>query len=612
MEAKLKGILMADICQFSRLVQAQEDRTLDELVELRNDIVMPRVIAHGGAVANCAGDGVLAIFETAKGAVDCAEEIISQTIARSPQFRWRIGIHLADVIYEDETVHGHGVNITSRIEAYAEPNGIVVTGTVVEALGERPDRTFRKLGYKRLKNISPPILLYALGARKGFSQTLQGSRFALGFVAILMVVGVFALLGQRTGSAPEPAMTALSAVEQVSMPSVAILPFQSLSSPKRDPGFETAIASEIITDLTRFTGIKVFALSTVERFKDRSLEDIYTNIGAQYVVSGTIQSNDDGLRIGVELAEAATSRVLWAERFEAPIEQAFEVQLDIAKSVVSVVGPVGKGAGLLGPREWERAANTKPTDMGAFDYFLIGRAAENRSDLPAAQAAYSQALALDPNFGRASARLAWTHAYPYWTGQNGLYSLSVAQSASSDAIASTPYDNEVRRIHGAILLLSGQHEAGIAALTEAVELNPGDADTLMWFGWGLTYVERPHEALNHMTAAKALNPFPPAWYDWDLAWAHFTADQSEETVRILAPKTRNTPNDYFLLAAAQARLGLIEEMEATSTEFRRHFPEMGWGAMADAQPFLNPEDREKLVDALSLTSIPKSHVRDSK
>lgn len=598
---------MADICQFSRLVQAQEIQTIDELTKLRDDIVIPRVAAHNGAIANRAGDGVLAIFETVKGAVDCAEEIIEETIARYPDFRWRIGIHLADVVYEDETVHGHGVNLASRIEAFAEPNSVVVTRTVVEALGERPDRKFRKIGRKKLKNISPPISLYALGPHIGLAKMLQGGRFALGFIAVLLMIGIAAVLGQRTGSLSEIAISPVKLADPVSMPSVAILPFKSLSPESSDPGFETAIASEIITDLTRFTGIKVFALSTMERLKERSLDDIYNDVGAQYVVSGTVQSGDDGIRIGVELAEAATSRVLWAKRFQAPVEEAFEIQLEIAKSVAAVVGPVGKGAGLLGPREWQRAANTKPTDMDAYGYLMVGRSAESRSDLLAAQAAYSKALGLDPNFGRASARLAWTHAYPYWTGQSGPLALPLARAASDYAMAKSPQDNEVRRIHGAIMLLSGQFDAGIAALKEAVELNPGDADTLMWFGWGLTYIGRVEEALTHMKAANDLNPYPPAWYDWYLAWAHFMAAQPTETVRILSPKTRNTPNDYFLLAASQARLGLIEEMEATSTEFRRHFPELGWGTMVEAQPFMYPNDRLNFEDALKLTSIPKAH-----
>lgn len=605
MDAKLKGILFADICKFSALIQEDETGTLDALIDLRNEIVLPLVKSHGGTIANRAGDGVLAIFETANGAVSCAEAIISRTISHAPQFRWRIGVHLADIFYEDDTVHGHGVNVTSRIEAYAEPNSIVLTRPVIEALADPSARDIRKIGYRKLKNISPPVLLYGLGPAAPKKPFVTGGRFALGFVAVLMMVSAAVLLGQRTASVTDPPteiQPPAALVATIGMPSVAVLPFRPLGGTQAS-GFEKAIASEIITDLTRFTGLKVYALSTMQRFSDSDLDEIRLGVGAQYVVSGTTQREGEKIRVGVEIAETATSRVLWAKRLEAPLENAFDMQLEIAKNVVAVVGPVDKGTGLLGTREWQRVARTKPNDMGAFDHFLLGRKAEERGDLRTARAAYGRALELDPNYGRANARLAWTYAGPYWLGEASKDVLTLARNASAKAMELSAHDNEVLRIHGAIQLLSGNHDAGIKALGEAADLNPGDADTLMWYGWGLSFVGRSGEALAHMTAAYRRNPFPPNWYDWELAWASFMAGAPETTVRLLKPKAKRSPYDHLLLAAAQAQLGLIEEMEATSEAFRRDYPGMGWAPMAAAQPFKRARDRDALETALKLTSI---------
>ncbi len=606
MEAKLKGILVADICGFSRLVQKDEGGTLAEVVSLRDRIVLPVVERHGGTIANRAGDGVLAIFDTALGAMNCAKALLTESADFAPRFSWRVGLHLADIYHEGDTVHGHGVNLATRIEAFADPGSVVVTQPFFEALGETQNKGFRKIGRRKLKNISPAILLYSLRPGLQPPSAFAGSRLAIGFTLTLLLIGAGLMIAQRTGStATSPPTAAIASLENSASPSVAVLPFLTLSQGYGSTGFERAIAAEIITDLTRFTGLKVFALSSMQRFQDSDLQNIRAAVGADYVVSGTVQRDANMIRVSVELAETETARVLWAKRFEAPTDETFDVQLEIAKQVVTVVGPVGKGTGVLGEREWQRAAKTKPQDMRAYDHFLLGRASEASGDAEAARVAYLRALELDPGYGRASARIAWTYAGSYWSGRGDPALLAMAREASERAMTLSPFDNEVLRIHGAVLLLSGQHALGLETLAEATELNPGDADTLMWYGWGLTFVGRSANALDVMQDAKARNPYPPGWYDWDLAWAHFFAGTPEETIKLLGPKAKRTPNDYFLLAAAQARMGLIEEMEQTSAAFRDAFPKTGWAAMARAQPFSRDHDRLLFEKALALTSIPK-------
>ena len=598
---------MADICGFSHLVQEDETGTLDALVALQHQILAPAVTRNGGSVANRAGDGILAIFETAAGALNCAQEILDTSKSVAPQIDWRIGVHLADVIYEGDMVHGHGINLTSRIEAHADTNGIVVTAPVAESLSDRSNYRFRKIGRKKLKNISKPVTLYGLADKRPTIPFAGRDHLVFGVASLSVILAIALFLFPRSLPIQPNTFIDASIVPSVQSPypSVAVLPFKSHSDEPAPFGLETAIAREIITDLTRFSGLTVFALSTTSRFDERDPQLIRQELGAEYMVAGTIQSTPETISIEVRLANTSNPRVLWSRRFHRPKENTFDIQLDIAKRVVAVVGPVGQGTGLLGQLEWKRVANTKPSDMVAYDYFLLGRLKEAKSDREGARSAYETALELDPELGRAAARLAWTYAEPYWLGFDDVLALEKAQKASDLSFSASPFDNEVLRTRGAIQMLSGRPWAGIASLQEAAELNPGDADTLMWLGRGLTYVDRPDEAITHMETAKELNPYPPAWYDWDLAWANFMAGNYEAANDILAHKTRLTSNDYLLLAATQARLGLIVEMEATSDAFRSAYPEFGWGKMAKAQPFISQDAHKHFADAMALTSIPE-------
>jgi adenylate cyclase len=331
---KLAAILASDVVGYCRLAGADEDRTLARLRALRSDLVDPVVSVHHGRIVKRTGDGSLIEFRSVVDAVRCAIEVQSAMVERnagvSPEKRieFRIGIHLGDVVEEaDGDLMGDGINIASRLEGVAEPNGVCISGAAYEQVRDKLLHQFVDLGDKDLKNIARPVRVYRLAMDLNPTKI---ERFA-----------------------PENPPSRLPLPDK---PSIAVLPFQNMSGDPEQEYFADGIVEDVITALSRTKSLFVIARNSSFTYKGRSFDvaQVGRELGVRYVLEGSVRKAAAQLRITCQLIDTTSNRHIWADRFDGAIEEVFELQDRVTARVVATIEPALAGA------EMERArTNTR-------------------------------------------------------------------------------------------------------------------------------------------------------------------------------------------------------------------------------------------------------------
>jgi adenylate cyclase len=367
---KIAAILAADVVGFSRMTSADEDGTLAQLRALRGDLFDPMVAAQNGRVFKRTGDGALVEFRSVVEAVKCAiavQNAMAKRYSSIPLERrivFRIGIHLGDVVEEsDGDIMGDGVNIAARLEAIAEPGAICLSEDAYRHVKARLDLAVTDLGPQQLKNIAEPIRAY------------------------LLDVGRPAQAKSMVPSAPQS-----SAPPRLSL---VVLPFVNIGGGEEYEYFADGVTESLTTDLSRIPGAIVIARNTAFTYKGNSVDvkAVGRELNVRYALEGSVQRGGNRMRVNVQFIDAGTGSHLWAERFDKPIADLFDMQDEIVARLASTLNVELITAEA---RRAERNPNPDSMDLQlqALAWLNKGHSLENRErtrDLCA------QALALDPD-----------------------------------------------------------------------------------------------------------------------------------------------------------------------------------------------------------------------
>ena len=311
---KLAAILAADVVGYSRLAGADEERTLARFRALRSDLIDPTIAVHHGRVVKRTGDGALVEFRSVVDAVRCAIEVQNGMVERNaglPEDRrieFRIGVHLGDVVEEaDGDLMGDGVNIAARLEGIAEPGAICLSEDAYRQVKGRLDLAVTDLGRTQLKNIAEPIRVYSLD------------------------------VGQPAPAKPAPA----PAPEKSAPPrlSMVVLPFANIGGGPEQEYFVDGVTESLTTDLSRIRGAVVIARNTAFTYKGKPLDvkTIGRELNVRYVLEGSVQRGGNRMRVNVQLIDAETGNHLWAERFDKPLADLFDMQDEIVARLANAL-----------------------------------------------------------------------------------------------------------------------------------------------------------------------------------------------------------------------------------------------------------------------------------
>ncbi len=540
---RLAALLAADAAGFSRLISIDADGTVRALDSAR--AIFRRLIGQfEGRVIDMAGDSVLAVFETAAGAVRAALDIQAQIDAQHapdqtvPGLRFRIGVHLGDVIEKsDGTVYGDGVNIAARLQSLVEPGGVLVSDAVHGAVRGKVSAVFVDLGEQTVKNIDYPIRAY----RVSVDASVSGQEMVP--VAVALAVAV----GSPAGAASDK-------------PSIIVLPFANISGAPEQEFFADGLTEDILTDLSRFRELFVISRNTSFKFKGKvvDVKQVARDLDVRYVVEGSVRKVGNRVRITVQLIDAAADRHIWAERYDRDLEDIFAIQDEVTSAIVAVL------PGRLEADARSRAERKPPASMAAYECLLEAKVLHHRSSRDDNQRAIElveRAITLDPRYGHAHA---WRACI---LGQQWGYGWCEDRAATEDkitqeletALALDENDSDVHRILAAVAVIRGNLDKARFHQQRALALNPNDDLIVVQQGELLTWLGQPDEGIEWVRKAMRLNPFHPERFWFHLARGQFAARHYAEAIDAIRHITAPDALHHALMAACHAQLGQLAE-----------------------------------------------------
>ncbi|MDM9626988.1 tetratricopeptide repeat protein [Rhizobium sp. S152] len=478
MERRLAAIVAADIVGYSRLMGSDESGTLAAVKRCRVEILDPKIARHNGRIVKLTGDGMLAEFSSVVNAVAFADEVqkasagLNHSVPEELRIEFRIGIHLGDVLVENEDIFGDGVNIAARLEAIAEPGGIAVSASVKDHVGTRLDLSFEDRGEYALKNIRQPVRVYAISPCR----------------ALPLKVNKAALLAAREKH------------KQL----VAVLPFTNMSGDPEQEYFSDGITEDIITDLSKISNLYVVARNTAFTYKGKSVQvkQVAAELGVNFVLEGSVRKVGQRVRITGQLIDARNGGHVWADRFDRDLTDIFAIQDEITHAIVDQLKVK------LLPAE-KQAIDAEPTsNVEAYTYYLRGRQLSQswtRSYLVLARRMFATAVALDPNYARAYAGMADCEAaLRDWHA--GEYTLEGILKLSAKALALDPNLAEAHASRGLALHQDGRDDEALKEFEKALALEPDLYEVNFQYGRFLFMQGKFESAITFFTRATEIHP----------------------------------------------------------------------------------------------------------
>jgi adenylate cyclase len=590
-ERKLAAIFAADVVDYSRLMGRNEVGTLRAL-QARRTILDGLIAAHRGRIFTTAGDSVLADFASAVEAVECAVAVQAamarenaETTAGEPM-RFRIGVHLGDVIVEGENLFGDGINIAARLQALAEPGGICVSSAVREQVGDRLPIWFGDLGAQTVKNIAVPVRAFRIesGGERGAAAGNAGSlsrRVRIAVSATVAVVLLAIIAGGwwlRPGAVrPEPAaapgpdavQARPSATEPAPRLSMVVLPFVNLGNDPDQDYFADGVTEDLTTDLSRLAGSLVIARNTAFTYKGKAVDakQVGRELGVRYVVEGSVRRSGDQVRVNIQLVDAESGAHLWADRFDRKIGELFSLQNEItariARAVQAQLAIAEAGRPIAHP--------------DALDYVLHGRAELqkpiSRDNYDAAAGDFEKALSIDPRVPDGRAWLAAVLAVRVLDELSEApdEELRRAERLVSEALATAPGSALAHHVKGQVLRARGRCAEAIPEYEAAIAIDRSRAPTWAHIGWCKFLTGAVDEAMPYFEEAIRLSPNEPsiaAWYG-RLGVVHLLEGDVGEAIRWLDKATNTNPRLPFVHAYLAAAYGLQGDAERAHAALAR-------------------------------------------
>jgi len=586
---KLAAILCSDVVGFSRLAGADEDRILAQLRALRSDLIDPMIAVHNGRIVKRSGDGALVEFRSAVAAVRFAIEVQNAMAERNAgvpedrQIVFRIGIHIGDVVEEsDGDLMGDGVNIAARLEGIAKPGAICLSEQAYWQVKRRLELAVTDLGPTQLKNIAEPIRVYSID------------------------------VGQPARAKP----TLTAAHEKSAAPrrfSIVILPFTNIGGDPEQEDFVDGVTESLTTDLSRIRNAFVIARSTAFTFKRKAIDvrSLGRELNVRYVLEGSVRRRGARMRVNVQLVDAESGSHVWAERFDKPVADFFEMQDEIVARIGNQLGTE------LVQAEARRA---QPPTPDAIDLtfrgmasFVKGLTGENMSK---ARAFFERALAIDPDNVTALVGIAFVDflvaAYLY--PEDRAARVASAEAAALKALSLAPDYAPAHFALGTVLGVTKGPELGIAECERALAINPNLASAHATIGIFKVYVGHPEETEPCVSEALRLSPRDSFAFTWrmfvGISKMHLGRnDEALVWLRRSIEDNRNNPMSHFLLAATLALLGRTDEARAVAKGGLELNPKFTIARYRDG-PWRPPSAahsalKAQIIDALRLSGVPE-------
>jgi len=584
---KLAAILVTDIVGFSRLAGADEDRILARLRTLRSDLIEPTISVHRGRVVKRTGDGAIVEFRSVVDAVRCGIELqhgLAERNAGLPSERrieFRVGIHLGDVVEEsDGDLMGDGVNIAARLEGIAKPGAICLSEDAYRQVKGRLDLVVSDLGQTELKNIAEPIRVYSLE------------------------------VGPAAQASPAPS----AAAEKPAPPrlSIVVLPFANLGGDAEHEHFVNGVTESLTTDLSGINNAFVVARNTAFTYKGKPVDakQVGRELNVRYILEGSIQRGGNRMRVNVQLIDANTGNHLWADRFDKPMADLFDMQDEIVSQLANQLRPELLAA------EARRAE--QEADPDSVDLYFQGVQWFNKGgpdNIERARGYFERAVALDPTNIDALVGAARADVLigAIFTTDHRAERLAAAEALLIKGISIAPRNYWAHLWLGFIQIQTNRASRAIGELERALTLNRNLGAAHAWKGQAKITMGRAEEAEAHVNEAFRLSPNDAVAFMWThirgLAKFHLGADEEAVSFfRRSVDSSRNYPLNHCYMAAALAHLGRLDEARAevkAGLALAPRYSIARFQSMAESDNPTYLAQRQRILEGLRKAGVPE-------
>jgi TolB-like protein/class 3 adenylate cyclase len=574
---RLAAVMFADMVGYSR--EIERDEGLNALQAERSINLFRSLIGdYGGRVANVAGDGILALFDSAGDALRFAMQVQSDFRDQAvwgdgTSIQFRIGINLGEITEDAESLHGHCVNVAARLQQIADPGDIVVSAAVRDAVRERSGMSLTSLGRPALKNIEDVIEVFSVR------------------------------VSQSPPASPVAETRVLPPRTPTRQPSIAVLALDNLSGDPSNDLMCEGIVEDVIANLTRFRNLMVVAKHSAFLFslKSRTAREIGQRLGVRYLLTGSLRRAAKRIRITVDLIDTESEGALWSDRFSIEMEELFDLQDEISGAVASRLAVQIDFAE-------NRRESHRPRDMLAYGLVLRGQqlvGLYTREGNAHGRRLFNEASEIAPDYGRVFSSLSRTHNldWRYSWSRSPEQSLVSAVDLAQRSIALDRLDARGFSESGFANLYMKRHETALAEYQRALDLNPNDADIIAEYADALVYVGETSRSIELLQKAMRLNPYYPDWYLWYLADA-YNASRRYSDVIATVRQMRNLDEGRRLLAASFAHLGMMDEARAEAEAVMRLHPNFTIGEWRHRPPYRDPDVLGHFVEGLRMAGLP--------
>jgi adenylate cyclase len=619
MERRIAAILVGDMVGYSRLIELDEANTLARQRKHMLELIDPTIERMNGRIVKLTGDGMIAEFGSVVEAVQCAVAIQKEMLAREEdqtedrRIQYRIAINLGDVVFEDDDVFGDGVNIAARLEALAEPGGIVVSGTAFDLLKNHVDVGYLPLGEKKLKNIATPVRVYQVTEELTPLQApVKGNRrVSLIAASAIALVLLLAIGWWWTQPDVEPASPKEFALELPDKPSVAVMPFVNMTGEEADGYLADGFVDLLITELSLLPDLFVIARNSSFSFrnKDARTKEISETLGVRYIVEGSFRRTGEQLQVSVQLVDALAGNVLWSDRYDRPASGFYNLQQDLIVDLVREIG--GRNSGGIFLAERQRVKNISNTDLSAVELwekatqaFLKYTKDGNEQNRKIAE----ELILIAPDHPRGYDALGWYHLGRLFIG----YSTDNASDINScielanKAIALDELDYMGHFLSGYCNAFAGKSTEAAAAIQRAFNLNPSDVLVIKEYAKFILVRDKKYtEAIEMLEGLLRLSPGQQRGTASDIGVIYIMVGDFEKAVEFQQSEVRQGASYKARLAASMWLNGQKDEARTGVSEILQVNPDYTANTVIYGMIWVPEETKRLVADALVAAGLPE-------
>ena len=629
---KLTTIFSADAVGYSRLMGDDEAATVLTLKSYRA-LISSLIHQYNGVVIDSPGDNLLAEFTSVVDAVECAAVVQNEVAAKNdelPDHRrmlFRIGINLGDIIQDDERLYGDGVNLAARLEGIAEPGGVCISRTVFDHVENKLPYGYEFLGEQNVKNIAKPVGAYrvlikpeaTIKGKTKSSKPVSSKRkliigAIIGGIALIAIVGLWPFSERFINL--EPTLEKNPTEMLTDKPSIAVLPFANMSGEAEQEYFCDGITEDLITDLSKISGLLVIARNSTFTYKGKAvnIKEVAQELGVRFVLEGSVRKAGKKVRITAQLIDGGTGHHLWAERYDGQLKDIFSLQDSVTKSIISSLKLE------LTLSEREKLVHRETENIQAYETFLKGweyYRKDTLEDWAKAIDYFENAAELDPDYTKPYAALALIYSR-YGNTSRSFESRSPLGVNTDEARVRARLNIELAmikptslsyRIRALLTLFRRQYREAIDNAEQALSISPNDVDGLYTLAYILLAFGNSEEAVQLVNKGFRLDPHNISYPLYLLGLNHFVRGELNETVAMIERALEHNPKlprPVPILPAAYALLGYKQKAKQSLNDFKKAWGpgmyNLEWQMMGI--PFNNPEVVDRLTNGLLEAGLP--------